>query len=567
MRTTAPSGFWIPALVILFTVAVYLPALENQFVVDDSDQIYYNQSRLNLQSIPQYFASDVWSYLTAQHSNYYRPFFLVWLMINYQLLGLSPVLWHASAILVHVAATLLVYLLARRLLDDRMLAGLAALLFGVHPAHVESVAWVSGATEPLFAVPLLACLLLHMKARDGSGTARARWWRAGALLCAAAAIFSKETAAIVPVAVFACEWFFSTAASRAVRLRTAANAALPYLIPVAAYLPMRWHALRSFAPMPYHWRFWSCIQTFPLTLVFYLRHLLWPFPNSLFYPLEPVEGWSFRQLALPLAALGAAGLGLYRLARGDGRRLFSVVLIILPILPVLDVHAFPKENFVHDRYLYLPVAGLCLLAVLALRQFRRGTAILLAAGVVMGACTLRAGAIWRDEMALYRQAFAVAPDSPFSLESYGTELARHGQCAEGLVLMKRALAARLADEALYLNIAKCYKLLGEYDQAANYLHDLMVISPNSPAAFSVMAIFELSRNHLDAAETAIRRALQLRPANGAPLPGYHMTLGLVLEGKGDWNHALAEYETEIRENPGATDAVDRAAALRARIGH
>src|SRR6266542_1146612 len=121
-----------------------------------------NGARLQWHSLPGYFKTDIWSPIGFMRTNYYRPVFLTWLMLNYQLFGVNAMLWHASAIVCHLAATLLFYFLARRLVGDPRLAGFAALLFGVHPVHVETVAWVSGATEPLFAVFALGTILCHV---------------------------------------------------------------------------------------------------------------------------------------------------------------------------------------------------------------------------------------------------------------------------------------------------------------------------------------------------------------------------------------------------------------------
>src|SRR5579872_35755 len=142
-----PGPPWIPAAVLALTAAVYLPSLTFGFVCDDRQQIVWSQPNFTWRAVPSYFTTDVWSYTSRERTNYYRPIFLLWLMINSKLIGLDTALWHLSAILLHLAATLLFYFLARRLVGDPLPAGVAALVFGAHPVHVEAVAWISGATE------------------------------------------------------------------------------------------------------------------------------------------------------------------------------------------------------------------------------------------------------------------------------------------------------------------------------------------------------------------------------------------------------------------------------------
>src|SRR3954466_14597713 len=145
------SRLLIPSVALPITAAVYLPAAAYEFVSDDIQQIVWSQPFFRWGLLPHYFTTDVWSHLTAFHTNYYRPVFMAWLLLNFKLFGLQTGLWHLSAIAAHLAATLLFYFVARKLLRDSMLAGAAALLFGIHPVHVEAVAWVSGATESIFA--------------------------------------------------------------------------------------------------------------------------------------------------------------------------------------------------------------------------------------------------------------------------------------------------------------------------------------------------------------------------------------------------------------------------------
>ena len=489
MRTSSPAHLWLPLLVILLTAAVYIPTLRYQFVMDDTEQVIDNQARLNWQFLPSYFSRDVWDYVSITKSNYYRPVFMTWLMLVSQFADTDPMLWHLSTMLLHLLATFLVYLLAQKLLGDAVLAAIAALIFGVHPAHVESVAWVSGATDPLFAVLALGALLMHIRAREDSAARKQVLWRLGSIACFGLALFAKETAVIVPALLFAYEWFFSDASSRKVRLRGAARTVAPYLIPIALYVPMRWYALGSLEPTSFGWRVSSWIATCPLALSFYLRHLFWPFPNSIFYPLRPVDSWSTQQVLAPLLATSVAGLAIYILTRRSRVAAFGAVLLALPVLPLLDLRALPKGDFVHDRYLYLPVAGLGILAVMALRRLPQHRLILLAAAGAVALCTLKASTIWQDKSTLYTQALRVAPDSYRAKELLGTELMQQRQFADALVLFKQALATEQNELVLYLNIANCYNQLGEADKAADYLQDAVLVAPKNPSAFSVLAFF------------------------------------------------------------------------------
>jgi len=133
------------SIALVATVAAYVRTLPYQFVYDDTDQIVKNTAVHSWAFVPHYFASDVWPHASAdEFSNYYRPVFQLWLLLNYKVFGLNPVWWHFTSLFVHLLVTSLVFLLALTLTRDELLAGGAAALFGLHPIHIEAVTDLRG---------------------------------------------------------------------------------------------------------------------------------------------------------------------------------------------------------------------------------------------------------------------------------------------------------------------------------------------------------------------------------------------------------------------------------------
>ena len=116
-----------------------------------------------------YFTSHVWAELYPHvGGDYYRPVFLLWFRLNHAMFGVNPEGWHLTTVLCHVAATYLVFRLVRRLAASPWIAFSAATLFALHPVHIESVAWVSGVTDPLLAIFLLGSFLAYLQFREGN---------------------------------------------------------------------------------------------------------------------------------------------------------------------------------------------------------------------------------------------------------------------------------------------------------------------------------------------------------------------------------------------------------------
>src|SRR3972149_10838390 len=137
---------WV-SLLLLASVSflVYANTLGHEFVYDDDVQILRNQWIRSPEHIPKYFTGDVWSFRNPGEpkSNYYRPVQLLAYLGLYQVAGLNPFAYHLVNVLLHVACTWLVFLVARRLLQEQGLSLAAALLFATHPIHTEAVAWVA----------------------------------------------------------------------------------------------------------------------------------------------------------------------------------------------------------------------------------------------------------------------------------------------------------------------------------------------------------------------------------------------------------------------------------------
>src|SRR5262249_31639583 len=141
----------------------------------------------------------VWAGGASPRSSYYRPLFLTWLVLNHSLFGLAPAGWHLMLILLHLLATYLTFRLVIDITGDTIASALAALIFGLHPVHVESVAWISGATDVLCAVALLCASIALERALKNE---RAGLWAGLSFLSFAVALLFKETACVWPAIAF-----------------------------------------------------------------------------------------------------------------------------------------------------------------------------------------------------------------------------------------------------------------------------------------------------------------------------------------------------------------------------
>ncbi len=139
----SPLSFSIVAIALVIGIfAAYSPALSFQFILDDHR--FVNDPRVQSSGhVWEYFTNYVWAQFTGGPTSFYRPVFVLWMRLNFILSEMSPWGWHLLSIVKHVLVAVLLGLLVWKLLRDRSAASMAGALFALHPAHTESVAWVT----------------------------------------------------------------------------------------------------------------------------------------------------------------------------------------------------------------------------------------------------------------------------------------------------------------------------------------------------------------------------------------------------------------------------------------
>jgi hypothetical protein len=403
-------------------------------------------------------------------ASFYRPMFMVWMNVNYWMFGDRPWGWHLTTVLAHLAATVLAFFLAKRLTKNAVPGLIAALIFGLHPVHIEAVAWIAGVTESLMFVFLAGGWLCELKPEES----HSRWgWLAFGILLYAIAVLVKETAVLLPALIFIYRF------GRDKSLKTAFLRALPFGVVALAYLAVRFAVLHQFAEVVQPLSPKQVVLTAPPLLWFYLSHLLVPTNLSGFYDIGIVQGFTVGSLLLPLAALGVIGFLTIYAYRGlrDSRNengpavLASFALILLPLLPALNLRVLQPYNFAHDRYLYLPSLGLAILVGIALAHVAShqiqwvgvaGLGILLVVGVVAQE------KIWHDDAALFLDGMKNAPGNPIPATNLAAILISLQRYPEAVTILERT-AARTPDFwPIYADLADAYAGLGQSQKAEHY---------------------------------------------------------------------------------------------------
>src|SRR5437879_1125872 len=192
-----------PVLIALATFAAFLPALHNQFVNWDDPRNFLENP---------YYRGLAWTHLRwmwTTHLGHYIPLTWMSLGLDYLLWGMNPFGYHLTSLLLHTANAVVFFFVVRLLLtlalpssSERghaldVSAGVAALLFAIHPLRVESVVWVTERRDVLSGLFYLLTILVYLRACE-RGT-RGRWWYWLSVVVFGCALLSKSMAVSLPV--------------------------------------------------------------------------------------------------------------------------------------------------------------------------------------------------------------------------------------------------------------------------------------------------------------------------------------------------------------------------------
>ena len=280
-------------LALVLAVVSYWPALGFGFVYDDTQQIVENPALRSWSYLPQYFTANVWAgVFSGGGGSYYRPLFLLWLRLNYLMFKVAPWGWHLTSLIAHLAATAMLFLLMRKWTGDGVVAGSGALLFAVHPIHIEAVAWVSAVPEVLFSVAGLAAIYCYIRYRHENR--RTLLLAAGMLY--GIALFTKETAIVVWPMIVACDWWLERASRPRVRsahLLATVKMQVPFAVVTAVYVGLRLYALRGLVGAKVTSTVGGVLRVAPSLFWFYLGKLVIPFGLSPIYSGPRIDSIGF----------------------------------------------------------------------------------------------------------------------------------------------------------------------------------------------------------------------------------------------------------------------------------
>jgi tetratricopeptide (TPR) repeat protein len=572
------AAFVAPALIVLATALVYLPSLRNGFVNwDDEANLLHNPSYRGLGP-----AQIRWAFTTF-HMGHYQP--LAWLSLgaDFAVWGMNPAGYHLTSLLLHLANTALVYLLALRLLAGArpappsapptdaggrarpIAAAFAAGLFALHPLRVESVAWATERRDVLSGLFFLIATLAHVAAVDATDARARRARRALSLASFALALLSKSITVTLPALLLVLDVVPLRRARRGERAAALVREKIPYLVLSLAISALAVRAQRSTQFLP------SLAEVGAVeragiavwALAFYLWKSVVPAGLTPTHTLPIGAAARYLGLAGSAALVAGATALAWRARRRAPAALAAWAAYGIALAPVLGF--FQVWTYVAaDRYSYLACLGLALLAGAALGRLAPARGAILGGALLalLAALTARQIPVWRDSESLWRHAVAVNRDSHMAQYNLGVALAREGRVAEARAAYEEALRARPRYAEALAGLGALDLAEGRPEEAAARLRDALAAWPTNGEALANLGIALARTGKRDEALAAYDAARRLRP----DLPEVLVNRAALLLDAGRAREAIADLDEAVRLRPDHADAWRNLGVARERTG-
>jgi protein O-mannosyl-transferase len=518
---------------------VFYPVVRNGFAGYDDEEYVTANPRVNTGLTRE---NAAWA-LKAAHSNNWHP--LTWMshQLDTSLFGLSPAGHHAVNLGFHVVNTVLVFLWLAGMTAATGRSAFVALIFGLHPLHVESVAWIAERKDVLSGFFALLALLAYTAYTRKPGTLR--YLAVAALF--ALGLMSKPMLVTLPVLLLVLDWWPLGRDPRIVeKLPLFALSALS----AAATL---WAQAAAIGGLPPGMR----LANATLSYIRYLGKTVWPVDLAAFYPF-PLNGIAPWKVAASAAALAGVTAAVFLLRRRHPWLAAGWCWYLVTLLPVIGIVQVGMQSMA-DRYMYVPMLGLLIAAAWEAERLDRRVAAAAAAlaAIGCGVASWRQIPVWKDGLTLFTHAIAVTRDNFVAHDNLGVELDRRGRAEEALVHYRETVRIKPGDRIGENNLAHAAFAKGERlfnenkpDEAiASFQEGMRYRTPNAAVHAYIGQILVGRRQFANAMER-FRAALEADPA----LVRAHVGLGIALANTGNDTEARKSFEMAVKHDPSSVEA-------------
>jgi protein O-mannosyl-transferase len=476
----------------------------------------------------------------------YYPLLHTAFWLQHHLWGENTLGYHLVSIVLHASAAGLLWTILRRLAIPG--AALAAVLFALHPIHVESVAWISELKNTLSGVLVLGAVLKYLEFDDR----RDRGAYAAALILFVLALLSKTVTAVMPPALLVIFWW----KRGALDVRRDVGPLVPFwVLGVSAGLLTAWVERTHIGAQgaEFSISFLERCLIAGRVVWFYLGKLLWPAELIFSYPRWDVRADVWWQYVYPLAALAVLGI-LWAVRHRSRAPLAAFLLfggILFPVLGFLDVYPF-RFSFVADHFAYLASIPVIVyvsaaLATAARRRAVRAPASRAGAALLvclLGLLTFQQSRLYADAETLYRETLRRNPTSWMVHVNLGMLLLER-EPAGALEHFDAAIRLNPREAQTHVNRGNALQRLGRLQEAVLAYLEALQIEPDQAQAHNNISTALLALGEPARALDHAQAAIELEPGHAWS----HHAAGAAARALGNFGEAVEHFRSARALDP------------------
>ena len=506
-RTYSKLGvFLIYLLLAGSTLIAYEPLRHNDFVsLDDKEYVIDNPNvtqGLTVKSI-------VWAFTTPHSGNWHS---LTWLshMLDCQVFGLNPLGHHLASLLFHVANTLLLFFVLKKMTAAFWPSAFVAAAFALHPLHVESVAWVAERKDVLSTFFWLLTMIAYV--RYAQQPLIRRYLLVVLAFCLG--LLSKSMLVTLPFVLILLDYWPLGRSQRLVPLRLVLEKVplfiLAAIASVITFIVQHGAGAATLTEkLPLHFRLSNALVSY----ISYIGKMLYPTRLAAYYPLSEIPLW---QPVVCLTTLVAVSI-LFLLAR---RKYLIVGWLwylgtLVPVIGLVQV----GSQAMADRYTYIPSIGLFIIVAYGTAEIaakRRSTNPALASSAVLILAVLLIAAriqvgYWLDSSALYQHGIKVTKNNARMYNWYGLVLLEREELDEAAKQFAEAVRISPRYSEATNCLGKTLLLQGNARQAVRYFSAVLAEHTDWPEVYCNLGEAYIKLGRDDLAVANLTKSIQLDP--------------------------------------------------------
>ncbi len=500
------------------------------------DQLYVTANPVVRQGLT--LSGIRWAFTTFSASNWHP---LTWIshMADVSLFGMEAGGPHVVNLLFHLANTLLLFHILRRMTGKAWESGLVAALFAIHPLHVESVAWVSERKDVLSTFFWMLSLWAYARYSERAGVMR----YLPIPMFMALGLMAKPMLVTLPFVLLLLDYWplrrFGPSARPSRLLLEKVPLLLLSAFSCVVSLMAQEGAINTLGEAPV----WVRVGNALLAYAGYLGKTVWPRGLAVFYP-HPAFS-----VSLPLA--GAAALLLViatvvavRYARRCPYLPVGWFWFLGTLVPVIGLVQVGGQAMA-DRYAYVPLVGIFMIAAWGLADLKERWEIpsvltATAAGgclAALMACAWFQVGYWSGTDSLFSRALEVTSGNYFAHEALGNKAAREERLDEALTHLLEVVRIKPDSPETFFNIGRILERQGKNDEAIARFREALRLRPGYGEAHSRLGALLAGQGNVDEGMAHIQEALRIRPGD----PEANYTMGMILERQGRSDEAKGHY--------------------------